>query len=62
MMLDATALLWRMRLNGIDAGTQALHAFGHGRFADTEDLLLPVRYGAHVFGGSHAQRDIGTAR
>lgn len=37
---------------------QALHAFGQGRFADTVELLLPVRYRAHAFGGSHAQRDI----
>jgi hypothetical protein len=22
------------------------------------DLLMPVRYRAHIFGGSHAQRDI----
>lgn len=125
MMLDATALLWRMHLNGIDAGTrwteladsfersgeagfyvfndmhamaayaaggreraavdllealrasaagkgtnarmtrevglpivQALDAFGQGRFAATVELLLPVRYRAHAFGGSHAQRDI----
>jgi tetratricopeptide (TPR) repeat protein len=125
MMLDATALLWRLHLNGIDAGArwneladsyersgeagfyvfndlhamaayaasgrehaaaelleavqaaaaapgtnarmtreaglavvQALHAFGQGRFADVVNLLLPVRYKAHAFGGSHAQRDI----
>jgi tetratricopeptide (TPR) repeat protein len=125
MMLDATALLWRMHLNGVDAGTrwneladtyeqsneagfyvfndmhamaaytatgrtraaadllkavqasaagqgtnarmtrevglpivQAIDAFGQGRFAETVDLLLPVRYKAHAFGGSHAQRDI----
>jgi tetratricopeptide (TPR) repeat protein len=125
MMLDATALLWRMHLNGVDTGTrwneladtyeqsdeagfyvfndmhamaaytatgrtraaadllkavrasaagqgtnarmtrevglpivQAIDAFGQGRFAETVDLLLPVRYKAHAFGGSHAQRDI----
>ena len=37
---------------------QAIDAFGQGRFAETVDLLLPVRYKAHTFGGSHAQRDI----
>ncbi len=125
MMLDATALLWRMHLNGGDASTrwneladtyeqsneagfyafndmhamaaytatgrtraaaellkavqssaagqdtnarmtrevglpivQAIDAFGKGRFAETVSLLLPVRYKAHAFGGSHAQRDI----
>jgi tetratricopeptide (TPR) repeat protein len=125
MMLDATALLWRMHLNGADVGTrwdeladsyeqskeagfyafndmhamaayvatgrtraaqdlleaarasaagqgtnarmirevglpivQAIDAFGKGRFAETVNLLLPVRYKAHAFGGSHAQRDI----
>ena len=125
MMLDATALLWRMHLNGAQVGTrwnaladtyeqsdeagfyafndmhamaaytatgrtraaadllkavqasaggqgtnarmtrevglpivQAIDAFGQGRFAETVDLLLPVRYKAHAFGGSHAQRDI----
>lgn len=125
MMLDATALLWRMHLNGVDAGgrwseladtyaqsneagfyvfndmhamaaytaagrsraaselleavkacaagqgtnarmtrevglpiVQAIDAFGQGRFAETVNLLLPVRYKAHAFGGSHAQRDI----
>ena len=125
MMLDATALLWRMHLNGAQVGTrwnaladtyeqsdeagfyafndmhamaaytatgrtraaadllkavqasaggqgtnarmtrevglpivQAIDAFGQGRFAETVDLLLPVRYKAHTFGGSHAQRDI----
>ncbi len=125
MMLDATALLWRMHLNGAQVGTrwnaladtyeqsneagfyafndmhamaayaatgrtraaadllkavqasaagqgtnarmtrevglpivQAIDAFGQGRFAKTVDLLLPVRYKAHAFGGSHAQRDI----
>jgi tetratricopeptide (TPR) repeat protein len=125
MMLDATALLWRMHLNSVETGTrwneladtyeqsdeagfyvfndmhamaaytatgrtraaadllkavrasaagqgtnarmtrevglpivQAIDAFGQGRFAETVDLLLPVRYKAHAFGGSHAQRDI----
>lgn len=125
MMLDATALLWRMHLNGVDTGTrwdeladsyeqsdeagfyvfndlhamaaytaagrtraatellkvvrasaagadtnarmtrevglpivQAIDSFGQGRYAEAVSLLLPVRYKAHAFGGSHAQRDI----
>lgn len=37
---------------------QAIDAFGQGRYADAVSLLLPVRYKAHAFGGSHAQRDI----
>jgi len=37
---------------------RAIHAFGAGRHAEAVGLLLPVRYRAHVFGGSHAQRDI----
>lgn len=40
------------------AMVRAVHAFGHGRYAETVDLLWPVRYRAHVFGGSHAQRDV----
>ncbi len=37
---------------------RALRAFGARRYGDAVDLLLPVRYRAHAFGGSHAQRDI----
>jgi len=37
---------------------RALEAFGRGKYAQAVDLLMPVRYRAHVFGGSHAQRDI----
>jgi len=37
---------------------RAVRAFGAGRHGETVDLLLPVRYRAQVFGGSHAQRDI----
>ena len=37
---------------------RALRAFGAGRHGKTVDLLLPVRYRAQAFGGSHAQRDI----
>lgn len=124
MMVDATALLWRLHLNGVEAEARwveladsyeqsgeagfyvfndthamaayaatgrsqaaaeliraveanagndtnarmtaevglpivkALHAFGQGRFAETIELLLPVRFKAHAFGGSHAQRDL----
>src|SRR5262249_46489107 len=125
MMLDATALLWRMHLQGIDVGSRwdelaatyegsdeagfyvfndmhammayvatgragpaparlkaaekaaaasgtnaimtrevglpilrAIEAFGRDRYAEAADLLMPVRYRAHIFGGSHAQRDI----
>jgi len=125
-MLDAAALLWRLRLRGIDTGDRferlaatyealpaehgfyafndmhammayvatgrdraaaqlekaalaaaegagtnarmtrevglpilrALRAFGAGRHGEAVDLLMPVRYRAHAFGGSHAQRDI----
>ncbi len=37
---------------------RGLQAFGEERYGDAVDLLLPVRYRAHVFGGSHAQRDV----
>jgi hypothetical protein len=37
---------------------RALDAFGRERYADAVTLLLPVRYQAHAFGGSHAQRDV----
>jgi len=40
------------------AATQAIRAFGEGRYADTVELLRPVRSQAHRFGGSHAQRDL----
>jgi tetratricopeptide (TPR) repeat protein len=36
----------------------AVHAFGHERYSTAIELLMPVRYRAHAFGGSHAQRDI----
>ncbi len=124
-MLDAAALLWRLRLRGIDTGdryeklaatyealaehgfyafndmhammayvatgrdqaadsleraaaevaqgtgsnarmthevglpiVRAIRAFGAERYGETVDLLMPVRYRAQAFGGSHAQRDI----
>jgi hypothetical protein len=37
---------------------RAIDAFGRGRYRETVDLLMPVRYRAHAFGGSHAQRDV----
>jgi tetratricopeptide (TPR) repeat protein len=37
---------------------KAIDAFGQGCYAETVNLLLPVRYKAHACGGSHAQRDI----
>ena len=37
---------------------RAIEAFGRERYGEAIDLLMPVRYRAHVFGGSHAQRDI----
>jgi hypothetical protein len=40
------------------ATAQAIRAFGEGRYADTVELLRPVRSQAHRFGGSHAQRDL----
>jgi hypothetical protein len=40
------------------AATQAIRAFGEGRYADAVELLRPVRSQAHRFGGSHAQRDV----
>jgi tetratricopeptide (TPR) repeat protein len=37
---------------------RAVEAFGRGQYSDVIDLLMPVRYRAHIFGGSHAQRDV----
>ena len=37
---------------------RAIDAFGRERYGDAVALLLPVRYRAHAFGGSHAQRDV----
>ena len=37
---------------------RAIEAFGRKRYAETTELLMPVRYRAHLFGGSHAQRDV----
>lgn len=37
---------------------RAIEAFGHQRYAEAITHLMPVRYRAYVFGGSHAQRDI----
>ena len=37
---------------------RAIDAFGRERYGDAVAVLLPVRYQAHAFGGSHAQRDV----
>ena len=37
---------------------RAVAAFGRGDYAACADFLMPIRYRAHAFGGSHAQRDI----
>lgn len=37
---------------------RAIEAFGREKYAEVVELLTPVRYRAHVFGGSHAQRDV----
>jgi tetratricopeptide (TPR) repeat protein len=37
---------------------RAIEAFGREKYAEVVNLLMPVRYRANVFGGSHAQRDI----
>ena len=37
---------------------RAIRAFGAERYGEAVDLLMPVRYRAQIFGGSHAQRDI----
>ena len=39
---------------------RAFRAYGRGRWSEATEGLLRVRDGAHVFGGSHAQRDIVT--
>lgn len=36
---------------------RALLAYARGRYGEAVDLLLPLRYRLHAFGGSHAQRD-----
>lgn len=37
---------------------RAAQAFGDERYGEVVEHLMPVRYRAYVFGGSHAQRDI----
>ncbi|MEX2649029.1 MAG: tetratricopeptide repeat protein [Alphaproteobacteria bacterium] len=37
---------------------RAIEASGRAKYAEVIELLMPVRYRAHIFGGSHAQRDI----
>jgi hypothetical protein len=38
--------------------TLAIKAFGEGSYAETVQLIRPIRAIAHRFGGSHAQRDV----
>jgi len=40
------------------AATRAIKAFGDGDYAQTVELLRPIRNTAHRFGGSHAQREL----
>ncbi|MCQ9375625.1 tetratricopeptide repeat protein [Methyloversatilis sp. XJ19-13] len=40
------------------AATTAMAAFADGDYAQTVDLLRPIRHISHRFGGSHAQRDV----
>jgi tetratricopeptide (TPR) repeat protein len=37
---------------------RGIAAFGRGRYADAIEHITPARAHAHLFGGSHAQRDI----
>ncbi len=37
---------------------RAIIAYRHGRYAQASDLIRGARDSAHVFGGSHAQRDL----
>ncbi len=37
---------------------RAVEAFGRELYDESVDLLMPIRYRANIFGGSHAQRDI----
>jgi hypothetical protein len=39
---------------------RAFRDYGNGRWSDATEGLLRVRDSAHLFGGSHAQRDIVT--
>ncbi|MDP3290121.1 MAG: tetratricopeptide repeat protein [Methyloversatilis sp.] len=40
------------------AATAAMAAFANGDYAQTVELLRPIRHISHRFGGSHAQRDV----
>jgi hypothetical protein len=40
------------------SAARAIKAFGEGDYAETVELLRPIRNYAHRFGGSHAQRDV----
>ncbi len=45
------------RLVGLSIA-RGVDAFGRERYDETVGYLMPVRYRAYEFGGSHAQRDI----
>jgi len=47
---------WMARQVGIPA-SEAVVAFGEGRYSDSVATLLPIRRHLQQFGGSHAQRD-----
>ncbi|TIO42976.1 MAG: tetratricopeptide repeat protein, partial [Mesorhizobium sp.] len=38
--------------------TLAIKAFGEGNYGEVVRLIRPIRWIAHRFGGSHAQRDV----
>jgi hypothetical protein len=42
---------------GLPVG-QAMLAFGRANYDEVLRLLLPIRHRLHLFGGSHAQRDV----
>ncbi|TFH48244.1 MAG: tetratricopeptide repeat protein [Lysobacterales bacterium] len=46
-----------MRMVGLPIA-RGIEAFRRERYGEAIGYLMPVRYRAHVFGGSHAQRDI----
>jgi hypothetical protein len=54
---DRATTGWQMTSAvGLPVCRSLLH-FGHGRYQQVLDELLPIRTRVHEFGGSHAQRD-----
>jgi hypothetical protein len=54
---DRATTGWQMTSAvGLPVCRSLLH-FGHGRYQEVLDELLPIRTRVHEFGGSHAQRD-----